>query len=267
MVNKNINILFTSSGRRVSLINKFKETFNEHKLNGNIITADLKETAPTAYISDKHYIVPRVTEENYLEELLRICQKEEIHLLVPLIDTELNLLAENKRYFEEIGVKVLVSSKELNEIANNKINTYHFFTSKHIPTPKVYCDEEIENKNYTFPILIKPFDGSSSKGVTKVMNEKELNFFKDYIPNAMIQEYISGDEYTVDVMVDFEGNIKTIVPRLRIETRAGEVSKGITKKDYDIIKAAENVVKALPSPVGCITLQCFKQRKWRSYIY
>ena len=107
--------------------------------------------------------------------------------------------------------------------------------------------------------MIKPFDGSSSKGVTKITNEKELNFFKDYIPNAMIQEYISGDEYTVDVMVDFEGNIKTIVPRLRIETRAGEVSKGITKKDHDIIKAVENVVKALPSPVGCITLQCFKQ--------
>lgn len=259
MVNNKINILFTSSGRRVSLINKFKETFNEHKVYGNIITADLKETAPTAYISNKHYIVPRVTEENYLEELIKICQKEEIHLLIPLIDTELNLLAENKQYLEEIGVKVLVSSKELNVIASNKINTYHFFTSKQISTPKVYCDEDIENNKYSFPVLIKPFDGSSSKGVTKVTNEKELNFFKDYIPNAMIQEYISGDEYTVDIMVDFEGNIKTIVPRLRIETRAGEVSKGITKKDHDIIKAVENVVKVLPNPVGCITLQCFKQ--------
>lgn len=259
MLNNKINILFTSSGRRVSLIKKFKETFYEHKINGNIITADLKETAPTAYVSDKHYIMPRIMEENYVKELIKVCQKEGIHLLIPLIDTELNLLAENKRYFEEIGVKVLVSGKELNEIASNKINTYHFFTSKNIPTPKVYCDEEVKNNKYSFPVLIKPFDGSSSKGVTKVTNEKEFNFFKDYISNAMIQEYVSGDEYTVDIMVDFEGNIKTIVPRLRIETRAGEVSKGITKKDYDIIKAVEKVVKVLPNPVGCITLQCFKQ--------
>ncbi|PHA03093.1 transcriptional regulator [Bacillus pseudomycoides] len=259
MMKNNMNILFTSSGRRVALIKKFKEAFEQEKMNGNIITADLKETAPTVYFSDKHFIVPRVTEENYVEELLQICQKENISLIIPLIDTELILLAENKPIFEEIGVKVLVSSKELNEIANNKVNTYNFFISHNILTPKVYSDEEIHRKKYQFPVLIKPRDGSSSKGVTKIKNEKELNFFKDYIPNAMIQEYVSGEEYTVDVMVDFDGNIKTIVPRLRIETRAGEVSKGVTKKDHKIIKAVENVVKNLPAPVGCITLQCFKK--------
>lgn len=259
MVKNNINILFTSSGRRVALIKKFKEVFEQEKINGNIITTDLKETAPTVYFSDKHFIVPRVTEENYLKELLKICQKETISLIIPLIDTELVLLAKNKQIFEEIGVKILVSSKGLNEIANNKVNTYNFFASHNIITPKVYSDEEIIRKEYRFPLLIKPHDGSSSKGVTKIRNEKELNFFKDHIPNAMIQEYISGEEYTVDVMVDFYGNIKTIVPRLRIETRAGEVSKGVTKKDIKIIKAAENVVKALPGPVGCITLQCFKK--------
>lgn len=259
MVKNNMNILFTSSGRRVALIKKFKEVFVQEKINGNIITADLKETAPTAYFSDKHFIVPKVIEENYLDELLQICQKESIHLLIPLIDTELVLLAENKQAFEEIGVKVLVSSKELNEIAGNKIDTYHFFSAHNILTPKVYSDEEIANNQYSFPLLIKPLDGSSSKGVTKIRNEEELNFFKDYIPNAMVQEYVSGEEYTIDVMVDFDGNIKTIVPRLRIETRAGEVSKGVTKKDNEIIKAVENVVKALPEPVGCITLQCFKK--------
>ena len=76
-------------------------------MNGNIITADLKETAPTVHFSDKHFIVPRVTEENYVEELLKICQKENISLVIPLIDTELILLAENKPIFKEIGVKCI----------------------------------------------------------------------------------------------------------------------------------------------------------------
>jgi len=182
-----------------------------------------------------------------------------INLIIPLIDTELILMANNSEVFEGIGVKVLVSSMELNKIANNKKYTYNFFVSNNIPTPRVYSDEEIGRKEYQFPLLIKPYDGSSSKGVTKIMNEKELEFFKEYIPNAMIQEYVSGEEYTIDVMVDFYGNIKTIVPRLRIETRAGEVSKGVTKKDFDIIQAAETVIKALPNPIGCITLQCFKK--------
>ncbi|MGW6192114.1 ATP-grasp domain-containing protein [Bacillus cereus] len=260
MMKNNMNILFTSSGRRVALIKKFKEVFEQVKMNGNIITADLKETAPTIYFSDKHFVVPRVNEKGYIDELLKICRSEGIKLIIPLIDTELILLANNAKVFESIGVKVLVSSMELNKIANNKKYTYNFFVSNNIPTPRVYSDEEIERKEYQFPLLIKPYDGSSSKGVTKIMNEKELEFFKEYIPNAMIQEYVSGEEYTIDIMVDFYGNIKTIVPRLRIETRAGEVSKGMTKKDNEIIKAVESVIKVLPNPVGCITLQCFKKK-------
>ncbi len=254
-----MNILFTSSGRRVVLIKKFKEALKQEGIKGKIFTADLKETAPTIHYSDKHFVVPRVNEEGYINKLLKICRSEEINLIIPLIDTELILLANNTKVFESIGVSVLVSSMELNKIANNKKYTYNFFVANNIPTPRVYSDEEIERKEYQFPLLIKPYDGSSSKGVTKIMNEKELEFFKEYIPNAMVQEYVSGEEYTIDVMVDFYGNIKTIVPRLRIETRAGEVSKGMTKKDIEIIKAAETVIKALPNPIGCITLQCFKK--------
>lgn len=259
MLNSKMNILFTSSGRRLSLLQQFRKVFVQHNISGSIMTADLKQTAPTAFFSDKHFIVPRVTDPNYISELLRICQREEIDIIIPLIDTELVVFSENRHVFEEIGVKLLVSSKELNEIACDKTKSYKFFQDKNIPTPKVFSDDEIYNKQYQFPLLIKPLDGSSSVGVTKINNEKELFFFKDYIPNAMVQEFVTGTEYTVDVMVDFNGNIRTVVPRLRIETRAGEVSKGVTKKDNDIINAVQQVVKFLPGPVGCITLQCFKK--------
>lgn len=254
-----INILFTSSGRRVSLIKKFKEAYDLHGINGKIVTADLKATAPTAFISDRHVLVPRVTEENYLDILLSICREERINLIIPLIDSELELLADNKCYFDEMNVKLMLSSCELNEIASDKHKTYQFFSENHILTPKVYSEEDIRDKQYQFPLLIKPKNGSSSLGVTKIHNERELQFFKDYIPNAMIQEFVMGEEFTVDVMIDFSGNIKTIVPRLRIETRAGEVSKGVTMKDKDVILAVERVVRTLPGAAGCITLQCFKQ--------
>ncbi|MEK3725215.1 ATP-grasp domain-containing protein [Paenibacillus sp. FSL H8-0034] len=259
MLDNKINILFTSSGRRMSLLRDFKELFVQKKINGKIMTADLRATAPTAFISDTHFIVPRVTDHNYIMELLRICQLGDVDIIIPLIDTELVIFSENRHVFEEIGVKLLVSSKELNEIASDKTKTYKFFQDKHISTPKVYSEDELHKKQYEFPLLIKPFDGSSSKGVVKINNEKELYFFKDYIPNAMVQEYVVGEEYTVDVMVDFNGNIRTVVPRLRLETRAGEVSKGVTKKDHEIIAAVQHVVKVLPGAVGCITLQCFKK--------
>lgn len=254
----NINILFTSSGRRVSLIKKFRETMQEKGFIGKIITADLKVSAPTAFHSDRHYKVPRVSEENYLNKLLSICKLEDINLLIPLIDTELLLLSKNRRMFEELGVRLLISSTELNEIASDKVVTFKYFTENNIETPKVYTQEELKKEEYSFPLLIKPRNGSSSNGVNKINNKKELDFFRTYIPNAMVQEFICGEEYTIDVMTDFHGNIKTIVPRQRIETRSGEVSKGITSKDLEIINATERVIKKLPGPVGCITLQCFK---------
>jgi carbamoyl-phosphate synthase large subunit len=259
MLNSKMNILFTSSGRRLSLLQQFRKVFVQHNIIGSIMTADLKVTAPTAFFSDKHFIVPRVTDPSYISNLLQICQMEKINIIIPLIDTELVVFSENRHAFDEIGVKLVVSSKELNDIACDKTKSYKFFREKNIPTPKVFNDEEISNKQYQFPLLIKPLDGSSSVGVTKINNEKELIFFKDYIPNAMVQEFVTGTEYTVDVMVDFNGNIRTVVPRLRLETRAGEVSKGVTKKDNDIITAVKQVVKSLPGPVGCITLQCFKK--------
>lgn len=243
----------------MSLLQQFKEVFAQNGIDGKLITADLRATAPTAFISDKHYIVPRVSDPDYIPQLLNVCSAERIDVIIPLIDTELVVLADHRQAFEDIGVKVLVSSKALNEIACDKTESYRFFTEQQIATPKVFTDEEIRNGQYEFPLLIKPLDGSSSKGVTKINNEKELLFFKDYIPNAMVQEFVTGTEYTVDVMVDFAGNIRTIVPRLRLETRAGEVSKGVTKKDRAIIDAARSVVKSLPGPVGCITLQCFKK--------
>lgn len=254
-----INILFTSSGRRVSLIKKFRETFHKQHLCGKIFTADIAETAPTAFFSDQHFLVPRVTEENYIDELLNICEEACIDLLIPLIDTELELLAKNKMRFKNKGVTVMVSDHELVQISNDKEKTFEFLSNHHISTPKVYREKEIEDIEDEFPLLIKPRDGSSSKGVTKIHNKEELKFFKTYIPNAIIQEYVFGEEYTIDVMVDFGGNIKTIVPRLRIETRAGEVSKGVTIKDKNIIHAVKDLVQILPGAIGCITLQCFKK--------
>jgi carbamoyl-phosphate synthase large subunit len=250
------NILFTSSGRRVSLLNMFKEYLGSENITGRIITADFKNNAPTTFVSDQHYVVPRVSDENYVNELVAICIKENIKLIIPLIDTELPLLAEKRSTFEELGIKVLISGSEVIRIGCDKVDTYTFFKENGIPTPRVYGDHETD---YQFPLIVKPRDGSSGLGVTVVNNLHELEFFKTYIKNSMIQDMVRGEEYTVDVMVDFDGNIKTIVPRQRIEIRAGEVSKGITRKDPTIISAVKDVMKKLVGAVGCINLQCFKK--------
>lgn len=255
---KEFNILFTSAGRRVSLIRHFKKTLQELDLAGKIITADLTKTAPSVYIGDLFEPLPPINSPGYIPAVMDICKKHNITLLIPLLDTELSVLAQHKKDFEAIKVTVLVSSPEVNNICFNKRKTHEFFSNAGVDTPALFVPEMIlKDTRAEFPFFLKPAEGSSSIGATKINNRKELAFFNNHVIDPILQEYVTGEEYTLDVLVAFDGSVRSVVPRLRLETRAGEVSKGMTVKNHSIIAAGKKVVEALPGAVGCITVQCF----------
>lgn len=253
-----INILILSAGRRVELVKCFKEAAKELNIKSDIVTADISETAPATYFGDKNYIIPRIGERNYIDSIIEICREEKIKLIVPTIDTELAILAENKELIEEnTNAKVLVSSKEVINICRNKINTSVFFEENGFGVPRLITDYHLSTGNYKFPLFIKPLDGSSSINTFRVNNRLHLDFFIKYVKNPIIQEFIEGKEYTIDAFMDFEGNPITIVPRERIATRSGEISKGKIVKDRELIDEIKKVISVL-RPIGHITFQCMK---------
>lgn len=257
-MDKALNILFTSSGRRVALIRHFRKILITLSPGAKVVIADTNKNAPTAFIGDCYQPVPRVTDEKYISTLLEICDRHDIKLLIPLIDTELLLLAEHKALFQEHGVTVLVCSPEATKICRDKNNTAGFFQRIGIATPKILEPESVQaDPAAQYPYLIKPLDGSCSIGVTKINSPDELRFFSGYVKNAILQEFIEGEEYTVDALVDFDGKVCSVVPRLRLETRAGEVSKGMTVKHRGIMEVTKKVAENLPGALGCLTIQCF----------
>ena len=252
-----MNILLTSVGRRVELLKAFRESMCRSNITGKIITTDLKRNAPASFLADTAELVPRIDAPDYIDRLLDICTRHQIDLLIPLIDTELDLLSLHEQRFRDLGVTVLISSAAVNDICNSKKKTSLFFQTIGVKTPKIYQLDQVEDRN--FPVIIKPNQGSASVGVYQIKNRTELNFFANYVEDPIIQELISGDEYTIDVLVNFQGKAISIVPRSRLETRAGETSKGITVKNPALIAAAKYVVESLPGAIGCITVQCFLQ--------
>lgn len=253
-----MNVLFLSVGRRVELVKCFKKAANDLNLNNKIIGADISNTAPALYFCDKRYLIPKIGESNYIDSIIEICNIENISIIIPTIDTELLILSENKSNIEDkTKAKVLISNKEVINICRNKINTQEFFEKNNFGVPRQIIEEDIVTKNYKFPLFIKPKDGSSSINAFKVNNKEELLFFKEYVPNPIIQEMISGDEYTIDVFCDFDSKPITIVPRKRLAVRSGEISKGLIKKDAIIIEDIKRLVKVL-KPIGHITVQCIK---------
>lgn len=261
-----INILILSVGRRVELVKCFKEAAKLAEVNSKIVTADISESAPAIYFGDKNYIIPRIGQEGYIEKIIEICKSEDIRLIVPTIDTELLIMAKNKELIEKVtNAKVLISDLRAIEICRNKINTNRFFEEYGFGVPKEITLEEIKNKNYKLPLFIKPFNGSSSINTFKVNNDRELEFFIEYVNNPIIQEFIEGIEYTIDAFVDFHGRPITIVPRERLAMRSGEVAKGRVVKDRELIEEVRKVIEVL-KPIGHITVQCMKTKKGIEFI-
>ena len=259
MDKQKFHILVTSVGRKVWLLRTFKETLNALDLDGKVVAADISPMAPAMYASDKSCQVCRVSEAEYVPQLLELCEREEIDLLVPLIDTELLPLAETRERFAQVGTTVLVSSPEVVRITMDKRLTHRFLMEHGFDTPRIFdLDPELKRSVPSYPVFVKPAMSAASIGATRVDSEAELKVFMKRVEDPILQEYLAGQEYTLDVLADFQGTVRCVVPRKRLAIRAGEVNKAVTVKDRYIMEVGRRVVEALPGAIGPITVQGFQ---------
>lgn len=255
--NKEYNVLILSAGRRVELVNCFKAARDRLKLHGKVLAADMSYTAPALYFADGHFIIPKISDDGYVNAIIEICKKNDVALIVPTIDTELCKLAQNKQIIEEqTGAKLLVSDYDSVATCCDKKLTAEYFEQHGFKYPRVITAEDLKRGNYEFPLFIKPEDGSSSINAFRVNNKRELDFFTSYIDRPIVQECVCGEEYTVDCFCDFNGKILSVVPRIRLATRSGEVLKGRTAKNPSIIADVTRLVTSLGF-IGQTTVQCF----------
>ncbi len=253
---KDFNILFTCIGRRVSLLNSFRKAAKELKINATFWGTDHDKLSPAIQLCDKKVIIKPIKHPDYIPDLLRIVKKNRIALVIPTIDTDLGILSENKTKFSRLGCQVLISEPEVVRICQDKRKTYLFFKENGFEAPETLSVKTaLARKKLNWPVILKPWDGAAGKGIITVHNRRELSVFSKRIKNYVVQEFIKGTEYTCDVFVDFGGNVRCVVPRKRIEIRAGEVSKGQVVKNKLIMNKAAQLVRHLGAGPGVITVQ------------
>ena len=254
-----MNIIITSAGQRVSLIKSFqfelKKIFPESK----VFTADLNPVlAPACHISDGYFKVPRVTAENYIDEIIKICEENNIKLIIPTIDTELLMLSKNTEKFKSHNITALVSDHELIQKCRNKRLTNQLFQDHNIAVPKQYTLNNLE-----FPVFVKPYDGSLSKGIFIANTQDDITQEHRQNEKLMYMELISNDEFddfTVDCYYDKNTTLKCVVPRQRLVVRAGEVNKAATRNNI-IVEHFFNNIAQLKGARGCLTIQVFLHKE------
>lgn len=253
-----MKILFTSVGRRVELMQAFKKAAEELGVDLTIIGADITESAPALFFCDQTKIVCKIRDKEYIPQLLSICEEEQVDCLIPTIDTDLLLLAENKARFEAIGTKVLISAVDKVKLCRDKRFTADYFISLGLKSPQPVDD--VEKYHGGYPAFIKPKDGSSSVDAYKVDCQEDLRVYAAKINDYIIQPFISGREFTIDIFCDYEGNPIFITPRERLAVRAGEVLKTQIYQDDVMISEMKTLVEDY-KPSGQITVQLIKDEK------
>lgn len=241
-----MNVLILSAGTRNKIVQYFKR---ELEGKGNVIATDMSELAPAIYEADKYYIVPRMTDEGYIDVILDICKKESVTGVLSLIDPELSLLAENEDRFAAVGTKVIGSSYELCEMSLDKFKMFNWLVENNYNCAKSYIDKEdfykdLENGNIEFPVFVKPICGSASIAISKVDDKNTVELLFGHSDNLMIQEFLKGQEIGADVYIDMiSGEVISIFTKKKIKMRAGETDKSVSFKDEKLFNLIKKFVK------------------------
>jgi carbamoyl-phosphate synthase large subunit len=251
---KRFNILLTAGSRRVPLVQNFRNALRTVGVPGAVIVTDVNPLSPAVHVADRSYRVPMATDESYVTELLTIVESEQVQLVVPTIDDELPVVAAARDEFRAAGATLACSPVETTVVCNDKYATCTALRTAGVAAAQTYVPAQI-SEELPLPLFIKPRAGRGAVGAHPVRSYEELDFFMRHVENPIVQEYLDGPEFTIDVLCDFNGQPLSIVPRERVVIRSGVTDRGRTVQDRRLIALAEAACAALRF-AGPINIQC-----------
>lgn len=208
---------------------------------GKVLSTDSNALSAGFYLSDYSEVIPEVDNHDYLEVLFKIIDKYDINVLMPSSGHDIFPFSENKEKLKRNGVIAVISDRDVLEICRDKILTFEHLNKKfNLPLTT-------DNKNNIseFPVIAKPRYGKGSRDIIKIDDFAELDYVDSRYSNMIFQEYLPGDEYTIDVLSDMDSNPITSVPRVRLQTRGGISTKGKIVLDKELIEESFRIVKHL----------------------
>ncbi len=258
-----MTILILSCGTRNKLLRFFKESLEKLPGGGRVVATDCSPWAPALYEADAFYLVPKMTEPGYLEEILAICKKEKADGVLPLFEDELNLLAANRSRFAAEGIIPIVSGLETVELCRDKYRFYRYLVQNGLPA-LVSCKGFAEfDRAYTegkirFPVFVKPVRGCGSAGVCRVKDRAFLEALcRHEKEELLIQQFAQGEEFGIDIYVDLLSQKPVrIFAKKKVRMRAGETEKAVSVREEALFALTEKTVAAF-SFAGPIDMDVF----------
>lgn len=251
-----VSILLSSAGRRGALVGTLRDAGRLLDIEVRVIATDRSAFNAAGQLADAFHLVPSLNDPSFMPELMSIVEREEVRVIVPTIDPELSILAEQRSALAARGCVAVVSDLATIEICSDKATSSQWIADQGLPVPHQYDESELDALSAdAWPLFFKPRSGSSSIGAQRVLNRGEIEDLTARHGVGVVEELVDGPEYTMDCWLDGAGHCAAVIPRRRLATRAGEVSKGVTERQSEVEALTKQLVEALPGARGPITVQ------------
>lgn len=227
-----IRILVSSAGTAAA-VNIIKGLKMQSLCPVKIFAMDINPYAPGLFLADQSILAPRFDSPSYIDFLVNYCTSNQIEAYFSGYSKELEVISRYQDKLRQNGIKTLISDYGAMLLCNDKVQSANLVGKSGFDIPEIINSPQIED----LPIFVKPISGSGSDGAYLASDKKGFLGLRELDSSKFLfQEYIEGEEYTVDVLCDSNSKVLFCGPRIRKEVKAGLAVKSVTVDDSKLVE-------------------------------
>jgi carbamoyl-phosphate synthase large subunit len=210
-----------------------------------LLAADMDPWAAGLYLvpSWARTLIPAGAAPDFTDTLLARCRALGVDVVLPTVDSELRPLARARAAFAAAGIDLLLAPAAALDVILDKLALAHRCAGVvRVPRTEPF-GPSADPATWAYPVVVKPRTGSGSRGVKVVGSAAELAALERSF-GLLVQDFLPGEEYSIDVLADASGHVIASVPRLRARVDSGVSVGGRTVHDAELESFGRAVAQA-----------------------
>jgi carbamoyl-phosphate synthase large subunit len=256
---------------------------NPEKEKFYIVGADISQYHIELANVDKRYLLPKISDSNYLKKLNELINKEKIDFLHGQPDAEVLFFSKNRK---KIYTKTFLPEHKTIEICQNKMELTTLLKKAKVNVPEAYhvtSKEDLKESMNTLlktneKVWIRAIRGAGSRAALPVKKSSHAQMWVDYwrvmkglkYSDFMVSEFLPGKEYAFQsfwwkgelLMSQARERKQYIFGNLTPSGQSSSPSVAVTVDNDQVNKTAYNAIKAIDknaTGIFCVDLKTNKE--------